>query len=276
MAQHHLAKYQAAVDDLSEAIKLKESQDPPVIYAEAYKARGAAREALGKDTDAKRDFAKAYYRWGKEAYKNAQYQESIRNFNAILDLIPPSYFVFVSFVYDERGAAKAKLGGSKGVLGDLERAQQLYQEAIEDYDEAIRLNGEDAQLYRNRGETKLLRAAIRDHNDHNGMVEDYESAIDDFEEAIKGNSDFTVYIHNRSGLARCFLGYAEANQGNFKKAREQYNLALEDFKQAIKLEGDNASYYKGLGLANAALGKAKAAIDAFERAKRLEETEPGN
>ena len=50
---------------------------------------------------------------------------------------------------------------------------------------------------------------------------------------------------------------------------KQYNLALKDFKVANKLDADDASHYKGLGLANAALGKAKAAITAFEKAKHL-------
>ena len=51
---------------------------------------------------------------------------------------------------------------------------------------------------------------------------------------------------------------------------KQHNLALKDFKVTNKLDADDASHYKGLGLANAALGKAKAAITAFEKAKQLE------
>lgn len=276
MVQQDISKYQEAIDDLSQAIELKK----PVIYAEAYEARGNAKEALGQDENAKEDFAIAHGHWGNEAYQDGKYDEAIKNYDAILKVSPD-----LARSYDARGSAKKELGKSKADLGDLEDALKLYQAAIEDHDKAIGLNPARALSYIYRGITKFLRAAIRDRN---GMIEDYQGAIKDFTEAIKrksnlveslrGTEDSTDVIKQKSGLATAYnlrgrardlLGYAKANQGNTKEAREQYNLALEDFKEAVHLAPGDALHYRGLGLANAALGKAKAAIDAFEKAKQL-------
>ena len=264
---HRLGESQKAIDDFSKAIKLKE----PAVYAKAYKARAAAKEALREGVEAKQDLVIAYYYWGDEAHTAKQYQKAIDNFNMALKSIPD-----LAHVHDAQGNAKTELGKSKADLGDLEGALKLYQAAIDNHDEAIKLDPETAQYYVNRGGTKFWRSDIRVHNDYNGMIEDYESAINDFKKAIERESDSTADICNLRGQVRCMLGYAKANQGNSKKAREQYKLALKDFKKANKLDSNNVSYYRGLGLANAALGKAKAAIDAFEKAKQLEEAKVGN
>ena len=252
-----------------EAIKLKKD------YAEVYKARGDAKADLG-DANAKQDFVEAYYRLGNKAYKLAQYQEALKNFNTSVELVTGSVVVLTvvvdkkyAYVYQACGNAKTALGKSKADLGDFEGAWNLYREAIKDLDKTIELDPVNTlpEYYGNRGMTKFYRGAIRDHNE---AIEDYQAAIRDFTEAINRNSDHADAFYNQRGKVRCLLGYAKANQGHSKEARKQYNLALEDFKEAINLDSDNAAYYKGLGLANAALGKAKAAIEAFEEAKQLE------
>lgn len=271
---YHLREYQKAIDDFDEAIEVKK----PAIYAKAYKARWKAKEALGEDADAKEDFATAHYHWGNEAYNDRKYEEAIKNFDKILELNPD-----FARAYDARGKAKTELGKSKAKLAlgeskaelrNLKQAQKLYQEAIENHDKAIELNPERVLSYSSRGFTKSLRAVIRDYN---GMIEDYQSAIQDFTEAIdrfantiKLNPDIKdiklelANAHYLRGSVWCLLGYAKANRENSKEARKMYNLAREDFKEAIRLEGDNGKHYGGLGLANAALGKARAAIGAFE------------
>ena len=270
--QNAVENFQEAEKNYTKAIELRDFDFP-----DAYHKRGLVKkETLGQDA-AKQDFATAYYLWGLEAHEGEQYQKAIKNFDECLDLEPD--FVYYKnleldpdFVYYDRGSTKGALGKSKADLGDLEDALQFYQASIDDHDKAIKMVGKVALFYKYRGETKVLRAAIRDvpHNDHNRMIEDYESAIEDFEEALERKSGLTAFTYHHSGMARCLLGYAKANQGNAKEARKQYNLALEDFKEAIKLDKKNAVYYKGLGLANAALGKAKEALSAFEEAKRLE------
>ena len=108
---HRLGDYKVAIDHFGIAIRLAE----PVTYAEAYKTRGDAKKALGEDLDAKVDYTTAYYHWGDEAHKRAEYLEAITNFDSILelDLLAPE------FAYDARGNAKGRLGRSKAALGDL-------------------------------------------------------------------------------------------------------------------------------------------------------------
>ncbi|MXZ01252.1 tetratricopeptide repeat protein, partial [Candidatus Poribacteria bacterium] len=257
VTQLQLDKYQSAIDDLNEAITLKE----PAVYAEAYKARGDAKAGLGKDTDAKTDFSIAYYHYGDEAYKRAEYQEAIKNFNRVLELIPN-----FALAYNYRGNVKIKLAKSKADIDELEGASQLYQEAIEDCDKAIQLNWENPFFYGNRGLAKFLRGIIRDADE---AIVDYQAAIEDFTEVVKRKQDFLEQAYYLRGRTRCLLGSAKANQGNAREARKQYKLALKDFKAANKLDTDDASHYRGLGLANAALGKAEAARAAFEKAKQL-------
>ena len=276
-ALYYLDDHKAAINHFSKAIELK------TTFAEAYEYRGKAKKAWGKHEDAKWDFVNAYRFWGIEAFEHKEYEEAIKKFDTSLESKP------VADVYHRRGDAKRELGESKAALGDLEGAQNLYQEAIEDYDKAIKLQLENARFYHDRGLTKLLLSAVRNHNDHNGRIADYEAAIKDFTKAIevytmeaaqKQNGQNPKWISNFAsaydlrGMARCLLGYAKANQGRSKEARKQYKEALTDFEEAINLEPKKASHHKGLGLANAALGKAKAALEAFEEAKKKEgETE---
>ena len=211
---HRLGESQKAIDDFSEAIRLKE----PAIYAKGHKARWKIKKALGEDESAKEDYAIAHSYWGDEAYKRKQYQEAIENFDKILELdqVAPEFAPF----YDARGNAKAEIGKSKANLGDLEGALKLYQEAIEDRDKAIKLHPETALYYRNRGWTRFMHAAIRDHNDHNGMIEDYESAIEDFGKTIERKSDFMqksdfTDTYKLLGQARCFPWLHESESGKF-------------------------------------------------------------
>lgn len=256
--------FQNAVENFEEAKKnYNTAIDLKTDFPDAYHKRGLVKEALGHE-GAKQDFVAFYWHRAMMASERNQYQEAIKNYDSILELFPDR-----ADFYTLRGSAKEVLAESKADLGDLEGALQLYQASIDDHDKAIKLDGKVALYYKHRGGTKFRRATIRDHNDHNGTIEDYESVIEDFEEALKRESDSTADIYNLRGLAQCLLGYVKANQGNTKEARKQYNLALKDFKGSIKLDSDNAEHYKGLGLANATLVKAKAAINAFEKAKQL-------
>ena len=265
ITQHRLGEYQAAINAFDQAIKLKN----PAIYAEAYRARAEAKEALQKNIEAKVDSIIAYNHWGNEAYKSGDYEEAIEHFDKSLVLSKNLERAknFRASAYNRLANIKEKLGRLKADLADSEGAQNLYKEAIQDYDEAIKLATKNdlAYYYTNRGVTKLLRGAIRDPNE---AIEDYKAALQDFNKALEQKSNFNFPYHFR-GTVRYLLGYAKAKHGHSKEARKLYQAAIEDFKAAIKLV-DDALPHTGLGLANAALGKAKTARAAFEKAKQLE------
>jgi tetratricopeptide (TPR) repeat protein len=82
-----------------------------------------------------------------------------------------------------------------------------YDHAIEDLDQAIRLNPNDAFAFRNRG-TSYARKGQYDH------------AFEDLDQAIRLNPNDALAFANRG------LTYSE---------KRQYDHAIEDFDQAIKL-----------------------------------------
>jgi tetratricopeptide (TPR) repeat protein len=80
--------------------------------------------------------------------------------------------------------------------------------AIQDYDQAIRLNPKNAAAFRNRG---ILYTKTRQ----------YDRAIGDFDEAIRLDPNFAVTFQNR-GYALRFVG--------------QYDRAIADYQRALTLK----------------------------------------
>ena len=129
--------------------------------------------------------------------------------------------------YFRRGNAKSKLG--------------LYNAAIANYDEAIRLIPDFAEAYFNRGNAKS----------ELGL---YKGAIADYDEAIRLIPDFAEAYFNR---------------GNTKDDLDQYTAAIADYDEAIRLKPDYAEAYYNRGLVKSELGLYKGAIADYDMAIRL-------
>ena len=129
--------------------------------------------------------------------------------------------------YFLRGNAKYELG--------------LYNAAIVDYTQVIRLEPDGAGAYNNRGNAKY-------------NLKQYFAAISDFDTAIRLNPDFAFAYNNR---------------GNAKAALKQYFAAIADFDTAIRYKPDSALAYCNRGLAKAALKQYDAAIVDYTQAIRL-------
>jgi lipoprotein NlpI len=93
-----------------------------------------------------------------------------------------------------------------------------YERAIQDYDQAIRLNPSSALAYNNRGRA-------------NHLKEDYAQAISDYGAAINLDPDYPLAFYNR-GLARFDQGL--------------YIAAVPDFVRAVQL--DPAKPYRVIAL----------------------------
>ena len=100
-------------------------------------------------------------------------------------------------------------------------------EAIADYDEAIRLDPGNAQAFYNRGVAKT---------NH----ERYEDAIADYDEAIRLDPNYVDALNNRDGLKDALGRHAEA---------------IADYDEAIRLDPGNAQAFY-----NPAVAKANPAI----------------
>jgi tetratricopeptide (TPR) repeat protein len=109
--------------------------------------------------------------------------------------------------------------------------------AIEDYDEAIRLNPNDAEAYFNRGNAY--------HN-----LNKKKRAIEDYDKAIRLNPQFAETYHNRGTTYRD-LG--------------RYNRAIEDYGETIRLNPDDAEAYFNRSNAYKLQGEKAEAIADFEK-----------
>ena len=156
--------------------------------------------------------------------------------------------------------------------GNRHLQQGKYEEAIADYNEAIRINPESAQAYTNRGTVK-------------GMLARHEEAIADFNEAIRINPQDTDAYNNR-GSAKIKLGRPEEaiadfnqairinpqyplayyNRGNAKKALDQHDQAIADYDQTIGINPQDAEAHNNRGSAKGTLGRYEEAIADFNRA----------
>ena len=145
-----------------------------------------------------------------------------------------------------------------------------YPEAIANYDSAIRLDSNNANLYYWRGsakrQMKQYAEAIADFNHAISLdstssylyywrgrmyftLEQYEEAIADYNEAISISSDNSTFYYSR-GIAKYHL--------------EQYSDAIGDFDMAIILKPDSEYFYYWRALTKKILGESWRARQDFD------------
>jgi len=132
----------------------------------------------------------------------------------------------------------AKALTNRGVVYDILGQPER---ALEDLNEAIRLDPQDALAYHNRGVTYT-------------NLGKHEQAIKDYDEAIRLNSQYALAIYNR---------------GNTYASLGQLERAIEDFDEAINLKPEWAEAYHNRGLTYFRLGKSELAIEDYDEAIRL-------
>jgi tetratricopeptide (TPR) repeat protein len=120
------------------------------------------------------------------------------------------------------------------------RSQGDLDHAIQDYGQAIKLNGKLALAYNNRGVAY----------DQKGL---FEHAIQDYEQAIKLKPSPEIYF----------------NRGNAYLAKAQYDHAIDDFNQALKLKIDFVPAYDNRCWARAVVGILKQALADCNQALQL-------
>lgn len=213
-AYNKLEQYQPAIENFSEAIRLKPD------FAETYASRGSTYSKLGQQQLAVEDyneairlkpgFAEAYLGRGTAYGKLGQDQPAMKDYNEAIRLKPD-----FAEAYLTRGNAYGKLGQD--------------QSAIKDYDEAIRIKPDFVEAYLSRGNAYSKigqdRLAIKDYDDFirrkpNSAIAygdrgnaysrlgQYQQAIADYDDAIRLKPDHAEAYNNR--------GAAYLIQGNKK------------------------------------------------------------
>lgn len=113
-----------------------------------------------------------------------------------------------------------------------------YDQAINDYGAAIRLDARNADVYNNRGNVYQVKR-------------DYDRAISDFDTAVSLNPRHVLAYNNR--------GIAHAAKG-------ELDLAIRDYDQAVALNPAYAAAYNNRGYAYSRQGDARRAIADYDQA----------
>lgn len=187
-AQLELGRYQAAIDDFAEAIRLQP------------------------------DFADAYYNQGNAWLALNEFNLAVSCFDEAIHLKPDCV------AYNQRGIAKSKLSQYKTALNDFDKAIELkpdeagpfsnrgvvkfelgeHEAAFADFDWAIQLQPDLVDTYYNQG---LARLHLGKHSD----------AVSSFDEVIRLQPDVTGAYLTR-GEAKVGLDQIEEAKADFRKA----------------------------------------------------------
>jgi len=153
---------------------------------------------------------------GCKYYEDGKYKEAIEAFNKALKVSSEYAEVFngLGLAYIELGNFKRRPEAYKG---EREKAKGDFDNAIEDFKEAIRLDQNYAEAFNNLGRAYLTR----------GEKGDVEQAIENYDIAIGINPDYADAFNNRS--------IAYYIKGDLKQSREDHNKALKLKQQTSKL-----------------------------------------
>jgi tetratricopeptide (TPR) repeat protein len=195
------------------------------------------RPEAGRNTGGFMD-AKDYVERGMKHVENGDVGSAIENFSEAIRLSPTP---IKHFPYYLRGKAYY--------------SKKEFDLAIADFDEAIRICGDEADYYLWRGVAY-------------GYKKDDDRAIADFDEAVrinpkdaesyynrgavysrKGDSDHAIADYSDAIRLDPNMAKAYGNRGREYIAKDDYDKAIADFETALKLKPDNEIYRKNLTMA---------------------------
>lgn len=298
VAYHNLHKYDLAIKDYTEALRL----DPSLILG--YENRAGALNELGQFDKALADATKAiqlnpnradnYNHRGVAHQGLHMYEQAVEDFTQTLRLQPAQAWAYLS-----RGIAYQHLRKFDLAINDYTTTIRLasswglayenragalmaigrFDQALADANKAIQLDPDHPQSYRRRGEAHQ-------------RLQNYRQAADDFSQAIRLDPT-KAWDYLDRGIAYDYLGkfelaikdYTEAlklaplwaaayeNRAGALTQIGQFDKALTDVNKAIELDPKRARNYSRRGLAHQRLKKYQQAIEDYSQAIRMDPSE---
>ena len=185
--------------------------------------------------------------------------------------------ILINYFVNTRNHNTTKLEIKLLARGLIKSQLKLFEEAIEDYDQAITLNPKhaDAYFFRGRAKAKLKRfkEAIKDYNEAirlnpkdayawccrgiaKAELKRFKEAIEDYDEAIR--------LNPKDAAAYCNRGVAY-----FEQEPQDLDRAGADCEQAIQLDPDSATNHSNIGEYYLHIGKRTEALQHLKKAYQL-------
>jgi tetratricopeptide (TPR) repeat protein len=151
-----------------------------------------------------------------------------------------------------------------------------YDRAIQDYDEAIRLNPSYASAFNNRGIVYVDKGeydrAIQDYGEAIRLDPSFASAFNNRGAAYDAIGDYDRAIQNFDEAIELNPSYEEAlyNRGIAYSGKSEYDRAIQDYDQAILLNPNDALAFNNRGNAYRGKGEYDRAIQNYDQAIKLD------
>ena len=190
-ARMGLKQYTEGIEDYDKALSIGLSKADS--YG-AYYNRALAKYLLGLDKAAHEDETEAV----------RLYHAAIPDYTKAIKVAPDP--TLASRNYNNRGYAKYLIAECESADGNIEKARELYEAAMDDSEEAIKRDRRNAYAYCTRAVAKIAFDA-------------HEDAIKDFDRAIKLKPDF-AHAYRQRGLAKQALGQQKEADTDLAKAKK--------------------------------------------------------
>lgn len=254
-----LGNHQAAIQAFDKAIQLK-----PNLY-EAWYAKGETltnqkkyKDAIlffEKATQINRNFALVWKLRGLNLLNLSRYKEALASFDQATQLQPNDFGNqlwqgVILLIFNQDTSARDAFSEAIKIYpfavayrgrGDAYDKLKEYQQALADYNQAIRLNPDNAQAYASRGRVY-------------SKLKEYQHAIADYSQAIRLKpDDASAYS------SRCLVYYQ----------LKEHHIAIADLNQVTRLKPNDDNAYNLRGLTHLGLQDKPRAIADIQKAAQL-------